>query len=104
MAAIPTTITAVSLTNGVATQLTATSIFASSVILFADNLNTGNIYWGGSNVTVSNGIPIAKNQSENVTYDLVLGGNSKIDLSKIYLDCDTSGNKVRVLYIPWSNA
>lgn len=102
MAGTLTSITAVSLTNGVATQIVSTKTFASSVICYADSLNTGNIYMGGASVTTSNGIPISKNQSENISYDLVYGANQKIDLSSIYFDTDTTGNKVRVLYVPWT--
>lgn len=60
MAGSLVTIAPVSLTKDVATRLSSTPIYASTVILYADNLNTGNVYWGSSNVTVSNGIPIAK--------------------------------------------
>ena len=101
MSSILTSIAPVNLTNGVATQILSTKIYASSVICYADNLNTGNIYMGGPTVSVTNGIPISKNMSNSLAYDLVWGANGKIDLSSIYFDTDTSGNKVRVVYVPW---
>lgn len=90
-----------SLTNGVATKLSSLQLFASSVVIYADTLNTGNVYLGGSNVTTANGIPIAKNMSQNISYELVYGTNGKVDLSTIYMDTDTSGNLVRIIYIQW---
>ncbi len=98
------TLSAVTTTNGVATPLSATQVFASSVVIFADSLNTGNIYWGDSTVTTVNGMPIAKNMSQALTYDLVYGTNGKLDLSKIYLDTDTTANKARIVYFLWEGA
>ena len=101
MASILTSLAPKTLTTGVATALSSTQIFASSAIIYADNLNTGNVYVGGPTVTTTNGIPIAKNQSQNLAYDLIYGANQKIDLSKVYLDTDTTGNAVRIVYVPW---
>lgn len=89
------------LTASVATALSATQLFVSSLIIYADTLNTGNVYIGGPTVTIANGIPLRANQSQNLSYDLVWGGNGKIDVSKIYLDTDTTGNVVRVIHVPW---
>jgi hypothetical protein len=90
-----------SLTASAATKISSTQLFAASVVIYADNLNTGNVYLGGSNVTVSNGIPLSKNQSQNISYELVFGTNGKIDLSTIYMDTDTTGNLVRITYVQW---
>lgn len=101
MSSLVTSLSPKTTTNGVATALSATQIFCASVIIYADNLNTGNVYIGGPSVSVSNGIPLRANQSQNLSYDLVWGGNGKIDLSKIYLDTDQTGNAVRIVYVPW---
>lgn len=101
MAANFVSLSPVTLTHGVATRLSASAIYASSLILYADPLNTGNVYLGGSNVTTSNGIPVAKGQSFNLSYDLVFGSNGKIDLRTLYLDSDTTSNLVRIIYVEW---
>ena len=64
-------------------------------------MNTGNVYIGGPTVDATSGVPLRANQSQNLSYDLVWGGNGKIDVSKIYLDTDTTGNVVRVIHVPW---
>lgn len=90
-----------SLTAGVATPISTSDLYAGSIILVADALNTGNIYYGGSTVTAVNGIPIAKNGKDNLSYDLIYGVNTKWNLKEIYLDADTTGNAVRILYTEW---
>lgn len=96
------TLSPVETNTSTATRISNTAIYASSVIIHADALNTNKIYWGASNVTVSNGLPIAKNETQNITYDLVYGSNGKIDLSKIYLASDTNGNLARIAYFEWT--
>ena len=101
MSSILSTLSPISLTNGVATPLSAKQLFVSSLIIYADNLNTNNVYIGGPTVSASNGIPLRAGQSQNLSYDLVWGGNGKIDVSKIYFDTDNTGNLVRVVHVPW---
>lgn len=97
------TISPVTLTNAVATPLSASSIRTSSLIMEADESNTGKIYFGDSSVTTLRGISLSPGQSLSLGFDQVYGGNNKIDLSTIYFDTATTGNKVRVTYIRWSN-
>lgn len=97
------TVSPVTLTNGVATQLSSSLIRTSSLIMEADENNTGKIYFGDSSVNTSRGISLSPGQSLSLGFDNVYGGNNKIDLSSIYFDTATTGNKVRVAYIRWSN-
>lgn len=108
MAAQITTLPIVTIpTAGVPVPLSATPIFASSIILEADTLNTGQIYWGDSNVSAAKGNSIKPSQPYSITcdtnkFDLSHGNATKLDLSLIYIDTDTNNNKVRVTYFPWT--
>lgn len=108
MAAIITTLPVVIVAAaGTPVPLSATPIFASSIILEADTLNTGQIYWGGAGVSAANGNSIKPSQPYSITcdtnkFDLSHGNASKLDLSQIYIDADTNGNKVRITYFPWT--
>lgn len=109
MAAYPITLPVVTVTTaGTAVPLSATQIFASTIVIEADTLNTGNIYWGGVDVSATKGNTLVAEQSNTLTadllrYDLSHGNNQKLDLSQIYVDADTNGNKVRVSYMLWSS-
>lgn len=101
MAASFVSLTPITLTSGSATRLASDHLYASSVIVYADDLNTGNVYIGGDNVTTSNGIPLSKGKMFDISHDVVYGTNGKIDLSTLYLDTDTTNNLVRVIYVTW---
>lgn len=103
MAAELITISPVTLSDVAATPVKSTSTVCSSVIFTADSNNTGNIYYGGSNVTSANGKPLAPGDELQIGYDQVFGTNGKIDLSQIYFASDTLGNAVRVNYIRWTS-
>lgn len=101
MAAVLITLTPVTLTASAATPVKQSATVCSSVFFTADSLNTGNIYFGASNVSVSNGKPMAPGDELQIGYDLVFGTNGKIDLSQLYFASDNDGNAVRVTYIRW---
>lgn len=99
----PVTVT----TAGTPVVLSSSVIYASSIILEGDTLNTGNCYWGDSNVSATKGNSIKAEQPYAITADLMRhdlshGNNQKLDMSQIYIDADTNGNKVRVSYLPWN--
>lgn len=103
MAAVFVTLTPVTLTSGVGTPVKSTSTLCSSVFITADSLNTGNVYMGASNVSTSNGKPMAAGDELHIGYDSVFGCNGKIDLSTIYFATDTTSNAIRVTYIRWDH-
>lgn len=103
MAAELITLTPVTLVASGATPIKTQSTVCSSVIFTADANNTGNIYYGASNVSSSNGKPMAAGDELQIGYDQVFGTNGKIDLSQIYFASDTDGNAVRVNYIRWTS-
>lgn len=108
MAAYPITLDRVTVTSaGTPVVLSATAIFASTIILEGDVLNTGNIYWGGSGVSSTKGHALAAGQiimisADTHKFDTSHGNDQKLDLSKFYVDADTNSNKVRVSYLPWA--
>lgn len=93
--------TVLSTVAGVATPVSQVSIKCSSIIFQAASANTGNVYFGASNVTTSNGIHIAKNETFELTFDNQYGNNNILDLSSLYFDTDNTGNTVKVAYIQW---
>lgn len=103
MAAELITLTPVTLSNSSATPIKSTTTVCSSVIFTADSNNTGNIYYGASNVSSTNGKPMAAGDELQIGYDQVFGTNGKIDLSNVYFASDNNGNAVRVTYIKWTS-
>ncbi len=109
MAAYPITLTPITVTTaGTRVALSATTIFTSSILIEADTLNTGYIYWGGVDVTSTNGNSLAAGQGTSISADLLKhdlshGNHQKIDLSTVYVDASNNGNKVRVTYLPWQS-
>lgn len=59
----PVTVT----TAGTRKQIFATSLAVKSVIIQADNLNTGKVYIGDSTVSSSNGVELAARESLTIT-------------------------------------
>jgi len=104
MASIPKHLAPVSLTCNTANQLSATAIYASSIILEAPASNTSNIFFGTASCSSSNGIAMSAGQKLTWAYDKAIGVNNKIDLSKIYLDTDVTGNRVKCVYIEWQGS
>ena len=90
-------------TAGTRVPLSATSVLCSRLVIRTPaSGNTGLVYVGGSNVSSSNGyqLPAGGGTGGTVEFDSVMLGHAgeEIDLSQVYLDADTNGNSVRILY------
>lgn len=94
--------TPITTTAGTFTALSSSQIFASTVVIQAGTGNTNYVYVGSSNVTGTNGIALGTAIAMTLTFDTVFGVNGKIDLSKIFLASDTTGNQVKCFYAAWS--
>lgn len=83
---------------GAAEPVNATELVVQSVTIQADPENAGNIFLGGSDVDSSNGVVIEPGKAFNIPVRS-LGDKGGVDLNKVYIDCGTSGDEVRVAYI-----
>jgi len=61
-----------------------------TVVLKADDDNTGNIYVGNSDVTTSSGLRLSPGQSLSIDID---------NLNKVYVIADTADQKLYVLWL-----
>jgi len=77
-------------TAGSRVQLISSSTPCKYVIIVALATNTNSIYVGGSTVAAGRGRPLVALQSEKIDID---------DVSKIYIDADTSGEGVTFAYV-----
>lgn len=87
-------------TAGVRVPLFDSRKLVASIIIETPNTNTFNVYVGGDDVSSANGIPIKPEKS--IDMELQNDGNGKlmeIDASEIYLDSDSNGNTVRILWL-----
>lgn len=87
-------------TAGVPVQVSSTLIIdVVSVRVTADASNTGSVYIGGSTVTSTSGEELGPNEGLEVSGDDYRSAAMTIDLTSIYVDTATNGNKVRVQYL-----
>ena len=77
-------------TAGTRVQLTTTVTPCFYVIIAGKTTNVGYIFIGGTGVSATSGIMIAALQSVRIDID---------DLSKIWIDTDTSGEGVQYSYV-----
>jgi hypothetical protein len=84
---------------GVAQKISASEIAVEAILIFADSLNTGTIYVGGTGVTSSNGIPLTAGQELPIYTDRSHGATADIDMSTVYINGDNTGDKVRIIYM-----
>jgi hypothetical protein len=81
-----------------AVPLASTPIAVTSVTITADPTNVGDIYFGGSNVTVSNGQPVPARDSGVIQGDSSPQGRTEeFFLNEVYINSATSGNSVRII-------
>jgi len=77
--------------GGTAEALSSTPIIVQSVLIIAAATNSGTVYVGDSDVTSTNGIPLAAEGHVRMTGPaLGKGGASDLDLAQIYWDGTTS--------------
>lgn len=74
---------------GTAVQLAAISTSCLSLVMSANDTNTGKIYYGGSTVSSETGAFIFPGQTVELRID---------DVQKVYIDADTSGDGVKYTY------
>lgn len=84
---------------GTAQKISAAEIAVEALLIFADALNSGTIYVGGTGVTSSNGIPLTAGQELPIYTDRSHGATADIDMSSIYINGDNTGDKVRIIYM-----
>jgi hypothetical protein len=84
---------------GTAQKLSAAEIAVEAILIFADATNVGTIYLGGTGVTSSNGIPLTAGQEIPIYTDRAHGATADIDMSTIYINGDSTGDKVRIIYM-----
>lgn len=85
---------------GTAVPLFDATKAVASIILMTVSDNSGNVYVGDANVDSDNGTPLKPEKSLDM--ELPMDANGKmmeIDASQIYIDADTNGNEVRVLWL-----
>lgn len=77
-------------TAGTRVQLTSTPTPCRYVIVVALSTNTNSIYVGGSTIAAGRGRPLVSLQAEKIDIN---------DVSKVYIDADTSGEGVTYTYV-----
>ena len=86
-------------TAGTAVQIVPTAIQAHSISFEADNLNTGKIYIGRTDVDENNYITaLAKGEQLELEAALLRGNSEVFILSDYFVDTETNGNTVHVSY------
>lgn len=101
MAATLRLIGPITITAGTPRALTSTTVYAHSVLIQAASANTGNVYLQPVSATTL-GIAYAAGEKGPITYDIVYGANTKIDLSQVYFDAEATGYVVKAVYFEWT--
>jgi len=81
-----------------AEALSASTLLVAAYEIKADNSNTNQVYVGDSTVSSSNGYELDAGASHK--YEDLAGRNSatEVDLAKVFIDVDTNGEGVSVIY------
>lgn len=82
---------------GTAVALSATSLIVKSFLVKAKSGNTNDIYLGDSTVDAATGFPLDSSEVAGGE-EVSRGIHSWYDLSKWFIDADTNGEGVAVLY------
>lgn len=77
-------------TAGTAEALESSSRIVSQLFVKAEAGLADNIYVGASDVTASNGYPLASGEDVELHY---------VDLNKVYVDADSNGNTAKYIYV-----
>lgn len=86
---------------GTAQQITTSTKTVRSVLIYAAKNNTGAVYIGPDNTNAKIGTGINLDPGKSVTFrgDDINGTPQMIQLSSIYFDGATTGNKLVVFYL-----
>jgi len=86
-------------TAGTSEALVASDTMVISYMILAKAGNVGNIFFGGSDVTSSNGLPIApgKSISNELPSNSSMGG-LEFNLKDVYIDSANDGDGVHITY------
>lgn len=79
-----------------AVALHSTTLYATSITIQAEYTNVGNVAIGDSNVTALNGLELPPGDAAEITADNTKVGSEEFDVSQIFVNSSTSGNKVRI--------
>lgn len=85
-------------TAGTREAISGSSVRCKSVIISADSLNTGKVYVGDSSVSSTNGVELSAGEDIILDADYLGNAEDELDLSDIYVDTASNGNKVRIQY------
>lgn len=88
-------LTPLTLTSATRAACSSTTLSVYSAIVTAEAGNTGNIYVGGADVSISNGIPVEPGNA----LTLAISGNerfSEFDLADVYIITSTTNNIARI--------
>lgn len=81
-------------------QFSTSEVLTPMIVITAPAANTGNMYVGDSTVTSANGLELPKGGAPVIIKAPVVNGHQQMfDLSKLYFDAATSGDKLRVAYL-----
>ena len=86
-------------TAGVRVPLSATTLFTPGATVKAKLGNTLLVYLADDTVDSSLGTELSPGAGVEITGEDIRGTDQEIDLSEIYIDADTDGNAVTVLYL-----
>lgn len=85
---------------GTAEPLIAINTIIQSIVIQAESDNSGKIYIGNNTVSSTNTVALTAGNSLDFSGDSMgMGGDYEFDLSQIYIDADTDGDGVTVLFI-----
>lgn len=73
--------------------------YITSVVVYADSANTGDIFVGGANNSPTAGIPVAPGSSLSLAVDESHGQAVKLDLETLTIQSATTTNTARVLVL-----
>lgn len=90
---------------GTAQAITALEIRVKSVILIASKSNTGAVYIGSDNTSakVGSGVSLDPGEGYVIEGDRQSGTSQMVNLSSIFFDGATTGNKLVVQYLGMTN-
>lgn len=89
---------------GTRVQVISTYSPVSTITFQAAEGNTGKVYIGDSNVASGRGISLDPGEFLSVSADLSgRSGGEELDLSDWWVDAETSGNDVKILYMKRKN-
>ena len=90
--------------SGTAVALSSTNLKVNTAIVQAEHDNTRYILVGGATALystgrgISLGVPVADTTPPSVVFSSSRDGSNEVDLNDIYIDAETNGDGVKVVY------